>query len=73
MAKELKIVQVVFNVLDPDQRAYYEHVQQRMNHSGFIKRLIQRDMDQLTQVSGSPSVSMASITVDNDFTVGGFI
>jgi hypothetical protein len=49
MDKETKkIVQVVFNHNDPDQRKQYEFVLKRNNMSGYLKRLIQRDMDFLT-------------------------
>lgn len=41
----LKRIQVVFNTDDPDQLRLYQHVERRPNHSGYVKRLIQRDMD----------------------------
>jgi hypothetical protein len=36
---------VSFNITDPDQNALYEHAMQRKNFSSYIKRLIQRDID----------------------------
>lgn len=36
---------VVFNVDDPDQKKLWEHARKRPNFSGYIKRLIQRDME----------------------------
>ena len=44
MAKEIKIIQVAFNVLDPDQLQLYNHVKKRPNKSGYIKRLIHLDL-----------------------------
>lgn len=38
-------IQVAFNLDDPDQRRMYEHVLQRTNHSAYVKRLIQRDLE----------------------------
>ncbi|MEK5060461.1 hypothetical protein BK126_04340 [Paenibacillus sp. FSL H7-0326] len=45
MAKDIKIIQVSFNVLDPDQRFWHEFVASKTNSSGYIKRLIQRDAE----------------------------
>lgn len=36
---------VSFNVLDPDQYDLLEHASKRKNFSSYIKRLIQRDID----------------------------
>lgn len=41
---EIKAIQVTFNVLDPEQRRAYEHAYGKTNSSGYIKRLIDRDM-----------------------------
>ncbi|OIB04844.1 hypothetical protein AK95_14605 [Paenibacillus sp. LC231] len=68
MAKEIRIIQVAFNVLDPDQLQQYEHVRLRPNQSGFLKRLIQRDID--GGVMG-PRQTVAGL--QDDFTVEGFI
>lgn len=38
---------VAFNLVDPDQKAMLEHADLRPNFSGYIKRLIQRDMDNM--------------------------
>lgn len=43
MAKDIKIVQVCFNVLDPYQRELYEKVESQYNKSAYIKRLIERE------------------------------
>jgi hypothetical protein len=36
---------VSFNVLDPDQLVLLEHAVKRKNFSAYVKRLIQRDID----------------------------
>ena len=36
---------VTFNILDPDQKEMFEHAMQRKNFSGYVKRLIQRDLE----------------------------
>jgi hypothetical protein len=36
---------VAFNLLDPDEKALYNHAMKRTNFSGYVKRLIQRDME----------------------------
>jgi hypothetical protein len=36
---------VAFNIADPDQARMLEHAARRPNFSGYIKRLIQRDME----------------------------
>lgn len=36
---------VSFNILDPDQQQLLEHANKRINFSSYIKRLIQRDID----------------------------
>lgn len=68
MAKDIRIIQVAFNVLDPDQLQQYEHVRLRPNQSGYLKRLIQRDIDGV--VTG-PRQTAADL--QDDFMVEGFI
>ncbi|WP_339820553.1 hypothetical protein MKZ15_05780 [Paenibacillus sp. FSL R7-0216] len=69
MGKQIKIVQVAFNVLDPDQLQQYEHVRQRPNQSGYIKRLVQRDID-----GGARGVAAVVNEVSRDnFELEGFI
>lgn len=41
---EIKKIQVSFNVADPDQKRLYEHAYSKSNSSGYIKRLIERDL-----------------------------
>lgn len=45
MAKEIVNKSVSFNVLDPFQRQLKTHCDNYPNFSGYIKRLIQRDME----------------------------
>lgn len=70
MAKEIRIIQVAFNVLDPDQLQLYNHVQERPNKSGYLKRLIQRDVD---GGHGGGRLAATAPELGNDFVVEGFI
>lgn len=45
MAKEIVNKSVSFNVLDPFQHQLKSHCDKYPNFSGYIKRLIQRDME----------------------------
>lgn len=45
MAKLIKNKSVSFNVLDPHQKKLFDHCEQYMNFSSYIKGLIQRDME----------------------------
>jgi hypothetical protein len=61
---------VSFNITDPDQNALYEHAMQRKNFSSYIKRLIQRDIDnafipQLVQAQQEEEVKMDSGLMNN--------
>lgn len=47
--KDIKIIQVCFNVLDPFQRQQYERAASFPNKSGYVKLLIQRDLDSRQQ------------------------
>jgi hypothetical protein len=69
MGKQIKIVQVAFNVLDPDQLQQYEHVRRRPNQSGYLKRLVQRDMD---GGMTAPEAPVREVSRDN-FELEGFI
>jgi hypothetical protein len=55
MAKEIVNKSVSFNVLDPFQRQLKTHCDKYPNFSGYIKRLIQRDME--TQRTPAPPVT----------------
>lgn len=67
MAKEIKVIQVAFNLLDPDQRFWHEFVSGKPNSSGYIKRLIQRDME------GGVAVLQEEKPVTQPFNVEGWI
>lgn len=41
----IKVKSVAFNLDDPDQYALFEHTKLRTSFSGYVKRLIQRDME----------------------------
>ena len=69
MAKDIRIIQVAFNVLDPDQQQLYDYVRQRPNSSGYVKRLIQRDIDGHTPIT----VALAQTVASDDFALEGFI
>lgn len=45
MAKDIKNLSVCFNVMDPYQKQLKEYAESFPNVSGYIKRLIQRDME----------------------------
>lgn len=42
---------VSFNLYDPDQKKMYDHAMKRSNFSAYVKRLIQRDIEGVRQVS----------------------
>lgn len=69
--KSMEIIQVVFNTLDPDQQQLFRHAAGRTNRSGYIKRLIQRDMDGAA-VIGYKAALPAEEEI-NDFNAEGFI
>lgn len=73
-----KRVQVVFNIADPDQKELYQRVIQRKNQSAYMKRLIQRDIDQAFHATVPSAVSNSSSraieTSDAlEFSVGNFV
>lgn len=45
MKCQMKNKAVAFNLLDPDEKKLFDHAMQRVNFSKYMKRLIQRDMD----------------------------
>lgn len=51
MSKQIERIQVTFNVLDPDPERLYRHVYNKINSSGYLKRLAQRDMDGVVPIS----------------------
>jgi hypothetical protein len=74
MAKDIAIIQVCFNLLDPFQRKLYERAANFPNRSGYCKRLIQWDIDR--EEVGFDTVrriSSVAVQVLDDFQVEGFI
>ncbi|CAH1054039.1 hypothetical protein [Paenibacillus pseudetheri] len=72
---EIKAIQVTFNVLDPEQRRAYEHAYSKTNSSGYIKRLIDRDMTGIapTVATVQSSIPLEQVGNDFEFDVGGFV
>ncbi|WP_211750252.1 hypothetical protein [Paenibacillus sp. Marseille-Q4541] len=68
MAKDIKIVQVSFNLLDPEQKYWHEFVYGKPNSSGYIKRLIQRDME-----GSSITIQLPEVKRSEEFSVEGWI
>jgi hypothetical protein len=50
VGKKMVNKSVSFNVVDPFQQQMKEHVEQYPNFSAYMKRLIQRDMEEGTKV-----------------------
>jgi hypothetical protein len=66
MAKAIVNKSVSFNVLDPDQAQMKEFVDQYPNFSGYIKRLIQRDMERrTTKKAPNPQVTNQGFSAIN--------
>lgn len=55
---------VSFNILDPDQKVLLEHAMQRKNFSSYVKRLIQRDMDNGAMQSKSQPIQRSNLLND---------
>ncbi|WP_054029090.1 hypothetical protein [Bacillus sp. FJAT-28004] len=73
-----KRVQVVFNIADPDQKELYQRVIERKNQSAYMKRLIQRDIDQAFHANAPSTLSNSSSRAiqtsdDMEFSVGDFV
>ena len=69
MAKEIVNKSVSFNVLDPFQHQLKNHCDKYPNFSGYIKRLIQRDMETIdvtpyrkTKTPAQPVTNRVSLT-----------
>ncbi|CDN44180.1 hypothetical protein [Paenibacillus sp. P22] len=77
--KRIEKIPVYFSQDDPDQVALFKWVQTKKNRSGYLKRLIQRDMDASSpQVGTSPLlVSTTSLnspmSANLSFDAAGFI
>jgi hypothetical protein len=72
VSKKIVNKSVSFNVVDPFQQQMKEHVEQYPNFSAYMKRLIQRDMEEGTKVrtikkAPSQVVSNLNMTQLNGF------
>lgn len=65
MADNYKTKGVTFNLSDPDQRLLFSFAMQRKNFSGYVKRLIQRDLE--NQDRKAPAVKTSSGGIKLDF------
>lgn len=72
MAKDIAIIQVCFNLLDPYQRNLHERVSSFPNRSGYIKRLIQWDLDK-QEGAAIATPHRAYTGLIDDFNAEGFI
>lgn len=71
MAKEMRKIQVCFNLLDAEQRMMYERVASYPNKSSYIKRLL---LKELTQLAVPQFNSVANpVLFKEDIEVGDFI
>ncbi|GIO57942.1 hypothetical protein [Paenibacillus cineris] len=74
MAKQIERIQVTFNILDPDQERLYKYVHSKINSSGFLKRLAQREMDGgMAFVGTAAPLACELVDQEEDFSLGGFI
>ncbi|WEK53304.1 MAG: hypothetical protein P0Y55_11970 [Candidatus Cohnella colombiensis] len=71
--KDIKIIQVCFNIIDPFQCQLFERVASFPNRSGYVKRLIQWDVER--EQAGAPQASyrVNAEAVTEDFNADGFI
>jgi hypothetical protein len=68
MAKKIERVAICFNVLDDYQALMHKWITDKPNSSGYLKRLIQRDME-----GGYLPPSSQQATQQNDFDPNGFL
>ncbi len=77
MGKGIEVIQVCFNQADPDQAAMLAWVRSRKNRSGYLKRLIQRDMDAAAGSKAAPvylqAVPPRPAVQEMSFEAAGFI
>ncbi|MBO0962401.1 hypothetical protein J1P26_22115 [Neobacillus sp. MM2021_6] len=76
MSKKIINKSVSFNVIDPFQRQMKDYADQYPNFSAYIKRLIQRDMEEGTKVKSikkapaQPSVIQGGTNAFTGFVLG---
>jgi len=63
MAKKIVNKSVSFNVLDPFQLQMKEYTERYPNFSGYIKRLIQRDMEQVRSAKVIKKAPSSPVTI----------
>lgn len=66
MAKDISNKSVSFNMLDPYQVKMKEYAEQFPNFSGYIKRLIQRDMEggqAVKSIKKAPSQAVTNLSM----------
>lgn len=73
MAKQIERIQVTFNILDPDQERLYKYVHSKINSSGFLKRLAQREMDGGVVFVGVSTPTIEDPDNNEGFNLSGFI
>ncbi|MGM0882579.1 MAG: hypothetical protein ACQEXQ_16250 [Bacillota bacterium] len=73
MAKDIAIIQVCFNLLDPFQRRQYERAASFPNRSGYCKRLIQWDIDREQGALLQEPLNRSNPTAVDDFQAEAFI
>ncbi|QVY63006.1 hypothetical protein [Cytobacillus gottheilii] len=67
MSKQIVNKSVSFNVLDPDQLEMKKYADKYPNFSGYIKRLIQRDMENGTKKAPATAVTNRSGATQQGF------
>ncbi|MEH7249183.1 hypothetical protein V7114_20700 [Neobacillus niacini] len=72
MTKEIKNKSVSFNMLDPFQAQMKKYAEQYPNFSGYVKRLIQRDMEEGTKVKAIKKAPSQAVTNLNMTQLNGF-
>ena len=63
MAKKMVNKTISFNVLDPFQLQMKEYAERYPNFSGYIKRLIQRDMEQVRSAKFIKKAPSTPVTI----------
>jgi hypothetical protein len=72
VSKKIINKSVSFNVVDPFQQQMKEHVEQYPNFSAYMKRLIQRDMEEGTKVRTIKKAPSQVVTNLNMTQLNGF-
>jgi len=70
MAKDIRKVQVCFNLLDPEQKMMYDKVSSYPNKSSYVKRVL---LKELTQIKMPQVAVVAQPAMQADIEVSDFI